>query len=451
MPDAIAKIKETAMEQCATKDRSKNRAAMDSTDTLIHGVKSKLLSITSVSAVSEDFEDACAVLPAVSTEPATEREFGMSSDARNLVEDVGKSMVKDYSDVGAVHKRPVDGEGSEKMGHMDQTDIQMTTVREAIDISPQALVTTGIPIVLNDGPDDSDDTATIVHTPDRSANSTTYAGSADGCVEQNVQASNIQVPATDEHPLNNQENGLQDSEVDASTEPLSEQTEQTSESSTAFKKTTALTTAGNPPIAPVFTSQKFPREDDAGSASIIGHAAHISVESETDLEGPAQVKVIEHSATDSRKSGSSEPPTGYLEHNRDSSGEITEPESIEEDGSASEESRKGVNLLAAAVRSIPPHLRQLRPTPQQYTAPAARVGNFRTFMRNHTDENQGKLGSSSCSCSPHFVPELPSPCRWQRTCTSECAAHEDATRTPSSQEGECQYTCAGRDREAGKP
>jgi hypothetical protein len=350
--DSSTEVETVAVEHSALDDRSAKTPAAEQSETPASCEGPTIMSTTSLSAVPSGVEDANDSLPTMTPQSSAEKGSGNILDEVPAREEMDKSMIQEGLGVETGHTSAIGNEKGESMVCTDQenTELVVQTDCGSAGVSPP------IPTPIftehsQDDPDDSEYTAIVMLTPERSTESTADAASVDDGAEKGGHDN-------DDH---DHDHGVREgSPIEQSANPPVPDADETVEPPSKHEGT-ILNACG--------TSSKTQVSATADECS-----PHVAAQIHTVLEDPTRIEDAKFPSTDSRNDDADNLPAAKVGHR----------EGINAEGMVSEGVEQNANVLGdatksgAAARSIPPHLRPDRPVPRQWDTPVARVSNLKS-------------------------------------------------------------------------
>jgi hypothetical protein len=348
--ESSTEVETTAVEHSVLDDRSAKAPAAEQSDTPVSCEGPTTKSTTSLSAVSSGVEDANESLPTMTPQPSAEKGSDNILDEMPAREEVDKSMVQEDLGVVIGHTRDIGNENSESRdcAYQENAELVVQTDCGSADVFPQ------IPTPIftehsQDDPENSEYTATVMLTPERSTKSTADTASVNDDAEKGG------------HDNDDHDHGVCDgSPIDRSANPLVSDADETVEPPSKHESTI---------LNACDTSSKTQVSAIAGQCS-----PHVAAQIHTVLEDPTRIKDAKSPSTESGNDGAGNLPAAKVGDRESINAESMAPESIEQNANVLGDATK----LGAAARSIPPHLRPDRPLPRQWDTPVARVSNLKS-------------------------------------------------------------------------
>jgi hypothetical protein len=308
------------------------------------------MSTTSSPAVSSGVGDANESLPTMTPQSSAEKGSENILDEVPAREEVDKSMTQESLGVETGHTSAIGNGNGESMVCTDQenTELVVQTDCGSAGIFPQ------IPTPIftehsQDDPENSEYTATVMLTPERSTESTADTASVNGDAEKGG------------HDNDDHDHGVRDgSPIDRSANPPVPDADETVEPPSKHEGTT---------LNACDTSSKTQVSATAGECS-----PRVAAQIHIVLEDPTRIEDAKFPSTDSRNDDTGNLPAAKVGHREGINAEGMASEGVEQNANVLGDATK----LGAAARSIPPHLRPDRPLPRQWDTPVARVSNLKS-------------------------------------------------------------------------
>jgi hypothetical protein len=351
--ESSTEVETTAVEHSALDDRSAKAPAAEQSDTPVSCEGPTTKSTTSLSAISSGVEDANESLPTMTPQPSAEKgSDNILDEMLAREEEVDKSMVQEDLGVVTGHISAIGNENGEirDCTYQENTELVVQTDCGSAGVSPP------IPTPIftehsQDDPDDSEYTAIVMLTPERSTESTADTASVDDDAEKGGHDN-------DDH---DHDHGVREgSLIDQSVNPPAPDADETVELPSKHEGT-ILNTCD--------TSSKTQVSATAGECS-----PNVAAQIHTVLEDPTRIEDAKSPSTDSGNDGAGNLPAAKVGDRESINTESMAPESVQQNANVLGDATK----LGAVARSIPPHLRPDRPVPRQWDTPVARVSNLKS-------------------------------------------------------------------------
>jgi hypothetical protein len=346
--DSSIELQTTAVDHSAVDNQPAETPAAEQSDIPASCEGPTVVSITSSSAVSSGLEEANKSLLTMIPQPMAEKESDNILDEMPARE-VDKSMAQEDFGVVTGHTSAIGIENCESKdcAYQKNTELVVQTGCDGAGVFPQIPTSRFTEHLTNDS-EDSVYTVTVILTTEGSTESTADTASVNDDAEQGG------------HDNDGYDHGVREgSPIDRSANPPVPDADETVEPPSKHEGT-ILNTCDTP--------SKTQVSENAGECS-----PHVAVQIRTVLEDSTLIGAAKPPSTDNGNDDVGKLPVAKVGQPRGTNTEIMSPEGIEQNANVLGDATK----LAAASRSIPPHLRQDRSGPRQWDMPVARVGNLK--------------------------------------------------------------------------